>query len=115
MITTDLHRTDLVRMSLPTPPCPRWCERPDGHGWEDDVGTQDLLRIHRRTIPIAGTDHGSLMLLAIEHRGTAGVERSPTKYVVDTGAAGDCELDAAGAQGLAAALTAARALTTQPP
>ncbi|MFI6046388.1 hypothetical protein ACIA8C_32545 [Nocardia sp. NPDC051321] len=91
--------------------CPYWCERPDGHDWEDDAALGDLMRVHRHTFPIPGTDHGSFMVLATECVSRAGIEHNPMSYVVDTGIGSDGELDAAGAQGLAQVLATALSLT----
>ncbi|MFI6998746.1 hypothetical protein [Nocardia sp. NPDC050175] len=92
--------------------CPYWCERPDGHGWEDGAAFGELMRVHRHTFPIPGTDHGSFMVLVTECLGRAGIEREPMSYVVDTGIGSDGELDPAGALGLAQVLAAALALET---
>lgn len=105
-------------MRAPLGRCPYWCERPDGHDWEDGAALGDLMRVHRHTFPIPGTDDGSCMVLATECLSRAGIERSPTSYVVDTGLGSDGELDAAGALGLARVLATALALTeldTKPP
>ncbi|KZM75501.1 hypothetical protein [Nocardia terpenica] len=111
MTTAGLHDTAPAALREP---CPLWCERPDDHGWEDNDGT-DLICVHRRTIPISGTDHGSLMVLRTEYYNPTGIERDLTTYVIDTGLGGDCELDAVGAHGLATALAQALTLTAEPP
>lgn len=80
-------------------PCPDWCERPPEHQWDDGFESGDLMRFHRRTLPIPGTLRGSVMVTAAEYRGPGGVVRDPVSFVVDTGV-GDCELNAAGARGL---------------
>ncbi|MFI6165313.1 hypothetical protein ACIBCN_00875 [Nocardia sp. NPDC051052] len=99
-------------MTAPLRRCPYWCERPDGHDWEDDAALgDDLMRVHRHTFPIPGTDHGSFMVLATECVSRAGIEHNPMSYVVDTGLGSDGELDAAGALGLAQVLATALSLT----
>lgn len=106
-------RTPIQQPSMMAPlgRCPYWCERPDGHDWEDGTALDDVMRVHRHTFPIPGTDHGSFMVLATECLGRAGVEHNPMSYVVDTGVGSDGELDAAGALGLAQVLATALSLT----
>jgi hypothetical protein len=95
-------------------PCPPWCERPAGHAWEDGTGPGDLIRVHQRTLAIPGTDHGTLMMLRTEYRGSAEVTYGPITYAIDTGVAGDNEVDADGARGLTRALGQALLLGDEP-
>ncbi|MFI5782673.1 hypothetical protein [Nocardia sp. NPDC051570] len=132
MTAAGFHNTDLTHVTtdratvLPIPAtmrqtavppatCPHWCERPPGHDWEDDIASPELMRVHRHTFPIPGTDHGSLMVLLSEYHGPAGSERGPMKYVIDTGLSSDCELGSTGVRGLATVLAEALTLTAEPP
>ncbi|MBF6332332.1 hypothetical protein [Nocardia transvalensis] len=96
-------------------PCPPWCERPAGHGWEDGTSSGDLVRYHWRTFPFPDTDHGSLMVIATEYHTATGMRRDPESYVVDTGIGGDCGLDAAGIRGMVSVLAEALSLTDESP
>ncbi|MFI5780937.1 hypothetical protein [Nocardia sp. NPDC051570] len=103
--------SDSIGSSIPVVPCPRWCDRPAGHGWSD--GVDEPLRCHWHTVPVAGTDGGTLMVMVTDSLGgTGAVQRSAVSYVVTTGA-GDGELTADGMRGLAVAVVDALALTDQ--
>ncbi|MBF6332443.1 hypothetical protein [Nocardia transvalensis] len=95
-------------------PCPHWCERPAGHGWEDVADSGDLIRVHWRIFPIPDTDHGTVMVSVAECLHGAVVQRDPINFVIDTGLAGDCEMNTAGARGLARVLAEALTLAGKP-
>lgn len=106
--TTPVRGTDPCLRTQESSPCPSWCERPPDHDWEDDGIGPGEMRCHWCTLSIPDTTCGTVMLLVADYCDATGVQRGATRYVVTTG--GDCELDAAGAQGLAATLL--KALST---
>jgi hypothetical protein len=65
-----LEARDLaIAETLPTPACPPWCEKGDGHQWDE---TYPLQRSHRAYVEIA-----------LEHGGDALVEIWTDKEVAD--------------------------------